>query len=236
MPSSLLRGALVVAALVLGLTGCGDDVVTTGASTTITPAHPSTVATSEPDAASDSSTAGVAPTRGESAPTSTFPTELVGTWIGGARGGGGSLTFTADGQFSTGKYQGIATVRGRTMTMQVDGQGPMVLSWSLDGGVLTLGNSSYLRDDRRPGASLSLVGYWINVNGWTSIRFGQDGSFELDDQANNDVTTGVYTIDGTRLTMSSRTKGTAVYLVRLADVLTFSSVDGRVLGEYTRAG
>jgi hypothetical protein len=208
------------------------------------PTAGSTVSTSSPASATAASTAvtsdpatGSAATRSRDTPTRTsaFPTSLLGSWIGGDRNGSGSLTFTADGRFSTGKYEGTATVSGQTMTMRVDGASPTVLPWSLDGGVLTLGNSSYLRDDRRAG-TISLVGYWINLNGWGSLRFSEDGSFELDDQANNKTTTGTYDLDGTRLIMSSRGKVVGAYRIRLDDTLTFSSGDGTVLGEYTRAG
>jgi hypothetical protein len=123
------------------------------------------------------------------------------------------------------------------MIMEGDGLRPELLPWSLSGGVLELGNSTYLRDDRQPGNTISLVGYWINLNLRTTIRFGPDGSFEFtDDTRGGERTVGTYRLDGQQLTLSSSTKGSSTYFVSLDGLLTFADANGRPLAEYSRAG
>ena len=97
------------------------------------------------------------------------------------------------------------------------------------------GGAVYLRDDRGA-ATPSIVGYWINDNGWTSVRFESDGSFQLDDQANAVTTVGTYTLDGNRLVLSSRTGPTGIYLIQLDDGMSFADVNGVPVAHYTRAG
>jgi hypothetical protein len=101
--------------------------------------------------------------------------------------------------------------------------------------VLELGGAVYLRDDRGA-ATPSIVGYWINDNGWTSVRFESDGSFQLDDQANAETTVGTYTVSGSRLVLTPRTKRMSTYLIQLDDGLSFADVNGVPVAHYTRAG
>ncbi len=178
------------------------------------------------------------PQAGSVTPTPAFPAELVGTWLGGGRSGTGTLTFATDGSFrAAAGYTGRATVAGRTMTMLVEGgESPMALPWSLRDGVLQIGENIYLRDDGGTTGTPLLVGSWININGWTSIRFDADGSFVFEDQANAETVTGSYTLDGERLTLRSSTKPTVTYLVSLDDFLVFSDTAGREQGRYTRVG
>ena len=165
-----------------------------------------------------------------------FPAELVGVWARTSNAGTSpSIEFAPTGEFQMGRFTGTAVVRGSTMVMRIDGQGPSTVDWSLQGGVLELGGAVYLRDDRGA-ATPSIVGYWINDNGWTSVRFESDGSFQLDDQANAVTTVGTYTLDGNRLVLSSRTGPTGVYLIQLDDGMSFADVNGVPVAHYTRAG
>jgi len=223
---STVRASALVLALVLSGCDRGGSVVSPPPQSPDT-AAPSLTNTSQP--VTD-------PAEAPDANQSDFPTELVGAWAGGQETNGRHLTFTAEGRFDAESYRGTAVIRGDTMIWQVDDQPPRVVPWSLSDGVLKIGNSTYLRDDQRTGGALSLAGTWININGYTTIKFGSDGTFELDDQANNDVTEGRYVLRGNLLTMTSATKGTASYLVALDTYLTFSTPSGQVLGEYTRAG
>jgi hypothetical protein len=227
--STAPAAALVLALVLSGCNGGGSAPLSSVQSITATPPTTST-------AREVTTTARPATARVTVQPAAAFPAELVGVWTGGQETSGRRLTFTADGRFDTERFRGTAVVRGRTMIWQVDGQAPTVVPWSLSGGVLTVGTTTYLRDDERTGGALSLLGTWININGWTTIEFGSDGSFRLDDQANNVVTTGSYVLRGNRLTLTSRTKPTTTYLVALDTFLTFSTPSGQVLGEYTRAG
>jgi len=163
-----------------------------------------------------------------------FPAELVGRWKHATEYSPELIEFGPTGAFRTHQFAGTAVVRGSTMVMQVDGQAPTTMNWSLRGGVLELGNMVYLRDDRGPGTP-SVVGYWIKTDGFGSIRFAADGSFELVDETNT-VTTGAYELRGNQLVLSSRTRPPATYLVTLADGLTFADVNGVPIAHYTRAG
>jgi hypothetical protein len=164
-----------------------------------------------------------------------FPGELVGVWLHAQENSPERIEFGPTGEFRTRKVIGTAVVHGSTMVMQVDGQAPITVGWSLRGGVLELGNMVYLRDDRGPGTP-SIVGYWIKTDGgFGSIRFNTDGSFELVDEANN-VTTGAYELQGDRLVLTSRTRPPTAYLMTLADGLTIADIGGVPLAHYTRAG
>ena len=163
-----------------------------------------------------------------------FPAELVGVWLHAQEHSPELIEFGPTGEFRTRRVIGTAVVRGSTMVMQVDGQAPVTVGWSLRGGVLELGNMVYLRDDRGPGTP-SIVGYWIKTDGFGSIRFDTDGSFELVDEANN-VTTGAYELQGDQLVLASRTRPPTAYLVTLADGLTVTNSSGVQLAHYTRAG
>jgi hypothetical protein len=165
---------------------------------------------------------------------SSLPAELVGVWDGGD--GRGPLTFTADGRFRTNTSAGIVSVQGRNMTMTIEGQHPRTTRWSLDKGILTLGNATYLRDDEESDNDPPLTGLWISVNGFVDIQFESDGSFKIDDPANKKHTAGRYTLHGSTLTLTSSTGGTIEYLVTFGTFLTFSRPDGTVIGEYARAG
>jgi hypothetical protein len=165
-----------------------------------------------------------------------FPAELVGLWARTSNAGTSpAIEFAPTGEFQMGRFTGTAGVRGSSMVMRIDGQGPSTVEWSLHGGVLELGGAVYLRDDRGA-ATPSIVGYWINDNGWTSVRFESDGSFQLDDQANAVTTVGTYTLDGNRLVLSSRTQPTGIYLIQLDDGMSFADVNGAPIAHYTRAG
>ena len=237
------RCAVLTTALVLVLGGCSGGGSTPSSSRTATQtgasATPTDTATSTDTALStDTATPGatVPPAVAATARTAiAFPAALVGVWAGGQETGGRRLTFTADGRFDTERYRGTAVVHGHTMIWQVDGQSPTTVSWSLSGGVLTIGETTYLRDDQRTGGEISLVGTWIDINGSVTFTFGADGSFTLDDPAIGSVTTGSYTLRGNRLTLTSRTKQ-ATYVLSPGTFLTVAKPSGQVLGEFTRAG
>ena len=215
--------------LVAGLAGCE------GGTTASAPgvAGPANTSLSQ-----DAGSAAVAPAVEAAMPAvapARFPAELVGRWLHATEHSAELIEFDPAGAFRTRQFAGVAIVRGPAMVLQVDGQSPMTLAWSLRGGVLELGNMVYVRDDRGPGTP-SIVGYWIKSDGgFGSLRFGDDGSFELVDEANT-TTTGTYQLRGNQLVLVSRTGPPAAYLVTLADGLTVADVNRVPLAHYTRAG
>jgi hypothetical protein len=211
----------IVAAVVLvaGLAGCGDGTTGTGSG----PAVPPIPNVGQGEAPAVEAAMPADQSEG-------FPAELVGIWSHES----GIIEFGPTGAFRMGRFTGTAFVRGSTMVLQVDGQDPMTLGWSLRAGVLELGNMVYLRDDRGPGTP-TIVGYWIKTDGFASLRFTADGSFELVDEANT-TTTGIYELHGNQLVLASGTRPPAAYLVTLADGLTVADVNGVPLAHYTRAG
>jgi hypothetical protein len=125
-----------------------------------------------------------------SPPAAAFPSELVGVWLGGKTNGTGWLEFAPDGSFRTDSYQGRAVLDGPTLTLVVDGS-----HRSSSPGRSAAASSTWTArptsaTTARPVAPSRWPGEWININGWTSIRFGSGGSFQLDDQANAEVTSG----------------------------------------------
>jgi hypothetical protein len=223
-----VRRAVPAAVLTVALTACGPVPSRGTPSDTTTPitTAPTRTATTTAVARTRTTTVRVQP--------AAFPAGLVGVWDGGS--GVGRITFADDGRFEAARYRGTATVRGTTMVMRLEGGQSLTTAWSLDGGILRLGTSTYLRDDTRTGGAIALVGTWININGYTTIEFGSDGSFELDDQANDVVIRGTYVLRGNRLTFSSSSKAPTTYVLSLDTFLTFSNTGGTVVGEYTRAG
>lgn len=218
-----LARAVAGVVLVAGLAGCG------GASTSGTAVDEPPAVGSGPAAVPESAPAALSQVAG-----GRIPAELVGNWLHATEGSSLFIRFDPSGRFRMGQYEGTATVRGATMVMQIDGQAPTTNSWSLRGGVLELGGRTFVRDDRDAGV-LSIVGYWIKTDGFASLRFAADGSFELVDEANT-VTTGAYELRGNQLVLSSRTRPPAAYLIALGDGLTVADVNGVPIAHYTRAG
>jgi hypothetical protein len=76
-----------------------------------------------------------------------------------------------------------------------------VTTWSASGGTLYLGTSVYLRDDSGSG-SPSLVGTWIEANGYAMFRFAADGTYDFSDPARGYRSQGTYAVEGRTLTIS----------------------------------
>jgi hypothetical protein len=164
-----------------------------------------------------------------------FPAAIVGTWSGGD---GKKLTFGADGRYQSNSQlgEGQAVVSGDRITLTPDGQQGIVTTWSVSGGKLYLGTSVYLRDDSGSG-SLSLVGTWIEANGYATFRFAADGTYDFSDPARGHRSQGTYAVEGRTLTISPSGVAPASFgLDYDGTYLRFTNPDGTNAGEYIRAG
>jgi hypothetical protein len=156
-------------------------------------------------------------------------------WSGG---GGKSLTFAAAGRYRSNSAlgEGRAAVSGGRITLTPDGQEPVVTTWSISGGKLYLGTTVYLRDDAGSG-SLTLLGLWIEANGYAQFRFAADGTYDFSDPARGRTSRGTYTADGHTLAIRPQGRPASSFgLTYDGTSLTFINPDGTSAGEYVRAG
>src|SRR5665648_719867 len=89
----------------------------------------------------------------------------------------------------------IACCPSGVVMLTPEGQQAIVTTWSVPGGKLYLGTSAYLRDDSGPG-SLSLVGTWIEANGYAMFRFAADGTYDFSDPGRGRRSQGTYAVEG----------------------------------------
>lgn len=167
--------------------------------------------------------------------TGEFPAELVGTWSGD---GNQSLTFTAGGGYrSNGSLgEGQAVAGGGQITLTSHGGSPVVTTWSVSGGRLYLGTSVYLRDDDGSG-SLSLVGSWIEADGYALFHFAAGGTYDFSDQARGLTSAGTYAVDGRTLTIVPSGREPSTFGLEYdGTYLTFVNPDGSSAGQYVRVG
>jgi len=164
-----------------------------------------------------------------------FPAALMGTWSGGD---GKKLTFGADGRYESNSQlgNGQAVTSGDRITLTPDGRQGIVTTWSVSGGTLYLGTSVYLRDDSGSG-SPSLVGTWIEANGYAMFRFAADGTYDFSDPARGYRSQGTYAVEGRTLTISPSGVAPASFGLDYDGIyLRFANPDGTNAGEYIRAG
>lgn len=167
-----------------------------------------------------------------------FPAQLVGVWSTDDQ----RLTFRADGTFDSegqqsGHLTGVAVVDGNMISLQYQGEAPTLSVWRLNGGMLTIGSTTYLRDDQ-PGG-LTLIGKWFNYNGDTQLLFREDGTFELDRGNETGVgTQGRYHLSGNQLAMQGSGQPVSIYVITFdGTTLKFYSLPDKVFrAEYVRIG
>ncbi|MGQ0778590.1 MAG: hypothetical protein ACT4NY_29955 [Pseudonocardiales bacterium] len=151
------------------------------------------------------------------------------------------MTFAPNGTFErvneTRRIQitGIASVRGAQITMQSPNAQPETYNWSVNGGILALGGSSYIRLDSGQGGVAALVGMWLSTSDtFKTLRFG-NGTFQIENPIEGNVS-GTFVVTGSQLTLQAPGRQPTTYNWSIQGAfLTLSTPDGYV-SEYTRAG
>jgi hypothetical protein len=231
-----IAAACLVVVAVVSCGGVSSEAAPSGRDSAPLPASTTVPTTNDTSPATTPMPSPVLPTRtSEPAAAGEFPDELIGTWSGD---GNQSLTFTADGSYrsNTSLGEGRATANGGQITLTSNAGNPVVTTWSVSGGRLYLGTSVYLRDDEGSG-SLSLVGSWIEADGYALFYFAPDGTYNFSDQARGRASEGTYVVDGQMLTILPSGRQSSTFgLDYDGTYLTFVNPDGTSAGHYVRVG
>lgn len=130
---------------------------------------------------------------------------------------------------------GIASVQGSQITMQNLNAQPETYNWSVNGGILNLGGSPYLRLDSGQGGVAAFIGTWLSTTDtFKTLRFG-NGTFQIENPTEGNVS-GTFVVTGSQITLQAPGRQPTTYNWSIQGAfLTLSTLDGYV-SEYTRAG
>lgn len=173
------------------------------------------------------------------------PPALLGQWSGDDRAGVGSWTLevAADGRYRmtnqrrNAQIDGTVTANGSTLLFRPSGAEPYTVTWSVDGGRLSLDGAVYLRTGGgAEGSADVLIGDWMSLEDlYKTLSLDPNGTFRLTDPTNGNYS-GRFTVSGDRLTLGAGTSDATTFGWSVADgFLRLRRPDGSI-SEYTRGG